>query len=212
MERVIAVNVKRIGEVYRQEGIKGIYDRILGRFYQRTNVYCRDISGPLPELGRNDLVHAEITPEMLAHMIREYGPEIPAEMQKKLAGRLEPGAKERAYAVMEHDGAILGYYCLSYRDIYDSNTDFYYPAREGNMYLFDGYTFIKHRNKGAQKFNTLAVLAVGKRQGLFTATVMVSDKNEYSKSSVLKSGFVECGMVHHVYLFSMKKSFARYIK
>ena len=206
------MGIKRIGVIYRQEGLKGIYDRIIGRLYQRTNVYSRDIRGELPEAGRNDLVHKEMTPEILARMISEYGPEVPAEMQKKLAGRLEPGAKERAYAVMEHDGTILGYYCLSFGDIFDSNTDFYYPAREGNMYLFDGYTFIKQRSKGAQKFNTVAVLAVGKRQGLSTATVMVGDSNEYSKKAVLKSGFALCGIVHHFNFFVTKKSLARYIQ
>ncbi len=204
------MNIKRIGEVYRLEGVKGIFERIIGKIYQRTNVYSRDIRGELPQVGRNDLVHKELTPEIMGRIIREYGAEIPAETQAKLAKRMVPEAKERAYVVMETGGTILGYYCIAYGAIYDSNTDYFYPAWEGNMYLFDGYTFLKQRNKGAQKFNTMAILAVGKRQGLKMATVMVSNSNEYSKKSVVKSGFVQCGMVHHFNFFIIKKSIARY--
>lgn len=204
------MNIKKTGTIYRNEGIKGIINRVINRIYQKTNVYSRSVHGDLPFSKRNDLQLAVMTPEMLENIIREYGSEISFEKQTILTDRLSPESNELAYVIMEAGGTILGFYCIAYGAFYDSTVEFYYPARKGNMYLIDGYTFKKHRKKGAQKFSTIARLAIAKQQGLMTVTVMARYNNEYSIKSILGSGFLKCGVVHHFNFFGMKKSIARY--
>lgn len=199
----------RMGNIWRQEGIKGITDRVIRRFYRRTNLYEIDISGEVKVPDEPDMVMETMTTKTLAQMIRDYPDEIPEDKRKRLAKRLAPVSTDKVFLVREQDGVILGFYCSAYDDHYDDTMNYRVPARKGNVFLFDGYTFLIHRNKGAQKFATFAMLAEGKGRGCTTATTMVDEKNVFSEKAVIKSGFTKAAVIHHYYAGPLKGNIQR---
>lgn len=192
------MDIKNALKVYRGEGIRGITAKVIGIIYQRTDVYFSLINVEFRPCPKTDLKFISLSPERLAEMVKQYCSELRDETWQRLAGRLEPDSTERVYLVTGTDNDIMGFYCIKNGEFFDENTGYLFPSRDGNMYLYDAYTFIKHRGKGSQKFATLALLEEGQKLGFKTATVMVNSANKHSEISVLKAGFKKCGAVHHL--------------
>jgi len=200
------MNFKKVTKIYIKERINGKIAKLADLVYKKTEIYFRCIDGDLYPLPKADLQMVPMSQKTLVQMVQDFGSEITAEKWQKLDSRLDPNSTERVYLVIEKEKTIMGFYCIKCGEFYDENTRCLFPAWDSNIYLFDAYTFIKHRNKGSQKFATLALLAEGQRLGFKTATVMVNSANKHSKTSVLKAGFKNRGAVHHLNVLIWKKN------
>ena len=199
----------RIGEIWREEGLRGIVDRVVRKIYRRTNLYQLTISENIGLPEASGLMFAAMTETTLAKMIQDYPEELSEDKRRRLASRLAPDTTDRVFLVTEGEETILGFYCSAYDSLYDDTMNYRVPARPGNVFFFDGYTFLAHRNKGAQKFATMAMLVEGRRRGCTTASTMVDEGNTFSEKAVARSGFTKAAVIHHFDFRLFKLNFQR---
>ncbi|MEN1760645.1 GNAT family N-acetyltransferase [Anoxynatronum sibiricum] len=195
--------------IIKTEGIEGILRRILGRVYLRTHVYRVKLKHVAPVPGDEGLKLSEMNHRLFQRMIQAYPDEILPEKLDKLAERLKKETKERVYVVMDAAEQILGYYCLAFRETYDESMEYLVPDEAGNVFLFDGYTFKQHRNRGAQKYATQALLELGKKKGCDTASTMVDEGNRFSEKAIRRYGFRRYQTIHHIDLRFKKINMVR---
>jgi hypothetical protein len=206
--RVASTIISKIREIYHQEGIQGISSRIGRNLYSETDMYQIDLTQH-PELMdrpvRNNLKMAEMTHETLQQMIREHGGELSEEKRVHLLQRLQEDSTDQVYLITDGD-KIVGHYCNAYGDNYIKNMNYLVRKIPGNVYLFDDYTFIPHRNKGAQHFAVLSRLQLARVNGYTSATTLIRSDNVYSIKAYTKCGFIKCSEIVCINLLLTRKS------
>lgn len=209
---VIELKLSGVVRVLKEEGLGEAWVRLKQKMMVTSDIYEIDLNTLDEKKVEGEKTEYSITPmsALLYHqMVEENGSEIPPEKIKILWERLDGNSTDRVYLLLDQDGTIFGYYCVSYGDNVDVETNYVLKAAKGNAFLFDAYTFIPHRKKGAQKHATIEILRMLQQEGFETATVMIDKTNLYSQKATLKYGFYKTGEVMHINLRFWKKNIER---
>jgi hypothetical protein len=172
------------------ERLKGSIRRMERRIYGNYQMYRFDLTKM--QLPSSELKHSfmliPMNKESCREMIRANEEEISESQQIRLMNRLKSGSPEKAYILKDSAGETLGYYCAAYGVQLAFNKSRYVSMPE-NVYLFDDYTFERHRNKGAHQSAILARMRIAGKIGYQSATAMIASDNTYSIKAYQKCGF-----------------------
>lgn len=159
---ITCMKLRDIMQIYESKGVKGIFDKVINKFYFKEYMYKISIAGEhYHENNKFSLVKANI--DSINEMIRNYPDEVDIDKYNILKERLD-APYEDTYIVCENK-EICGYFSVTYKDIKESCANIIIKVPEDSAYLYDDYTFIKHRRKGVQNFAVLAGLSISKNAG-----------------------------------------------
>jgi len=209
---VVGLSLNKVLRVYKQEGLKGVWTRIKQRFIVKSSLYQNDLEKIQEDMAQGEPVNFLLTPmteALFQRMVEVYGDEISPEKKQMLWDRLDEQSTDRAYLLVEKDGPILGFYCVSYGDNLDTETNYVVKGVPGAAFLFDAYTFEAQRKRGAQKYAVIELLKMMKQKGFATVTVMIDNTNVYSQKGTLPYGFYKTGEVTHINLKIWKGNIER---
>ena len=168
--------------------MKNIIDKVIKKFYVRGYYYKLDLCDAQHiDLDGHRLV--ELDEDTLDVMKKEYQNELTDRKYNILKSRLDENSSEKAYVVINKENEVCGYYNIAYKEVYSSVFKCNMPDVEGNVHLFDQYTFVKHRKKGIHTFAVGECINVVKDQGYKSATTCIVDKNIPSEKTNTKIGF-----------------------
>jgi L-amino acid N-acyltransferase YncA len=193
--------IAKMLDIARTEGLKGITVRLKHRLYLKTYIYQTDIPPGDDLLDGYDYQVLLLTEELIEQLIREHPAEYTKEKGQQWLKTLAPDATDKVYVMVDANGETMNYSCVSYGDNYEPRMRFNIKAIPQNVYIYDCYTFEKHRNKGVQKFSILSLFKEARNNGCKTATCMIDDGNVFSEKAFMKLGFKRIGYIATYHLF-----------
>lgn len=193
-----------------EEGISGAFKAIIRRFYVTVFEYEVSIKHINHKNFSNDFRLIELNSELLDCMSAEYSDEITTKNIKEFQETLLPNATNACYLVLDNNN-ICGYYHIAFGEGYDSCVNYIIPNEVDDIYLFNDYTFKKHRGKGSHSFSIYSRLLIGKDMGYSRARVHIIKGNTFSEKAYLKFGFVKCKKISMVKFLGLKRTFVRNI-
>ncbi|WP_066389194.1 hypothetical protein [Neobacillus mesonae] len=182
---------KAFNTIFNKDG-RPLVDRLKNKVLLKNVVYKKSLEGQLTQTDKdNGLLLISLNQKLLDEMFEKYKHEIPYRKYNILRKRLSEGSTDTPYVVIDSNNEFYGYYNISFGENFDPATNYIVPDELHNIYLFDDYTFVDKRGKGAHKFSVLSRLREGKKKGFKTATVIIRDGNINSEKSYGKYGFTK---------------------
>lgn len=182
---MIKLKLKTIIQIYNEQGLNGVKRKIAAKFYMKEYLYKADI------MDYNYCDHkfslVDLNLGILDKMYKEYSRELDVFKYNILKDRLSMPS-QKTFIVYENED-ICGYFSISYIDVKESCANVTIKVPVESMYLFDDYTFEKHRGKGVHKFSILGRLIQGKNSGCKTAYVAIFAGNLSSEKAYERFSF-----------------------
>lgn len=124
-------------------------------------------------------------------LIRKYyNDEITYNKYLILKNRINESDVEVFY-VKDKNSDILGYFCMSYKNIKENGINKTIKVIKDSVYLFDEYVFFKHRGKGVQRYAIINRLKEAVKMNKEYAIVNSYSWNIKSISNYKKIGFTK---------------------
>lgn len=183
--------------------LKRIISRIINIFYFTEYLYWANIIEKYSYIN-NELSFIELDLEILNEMIMSYPAELDLNKYSTIKKRLS-SVNECTYIVSQNN-EICGYYNIAYNNTKELCANVIINVPKDSIYLFDDYTFIKHRGKGAHKFSILSRLNIGKTLGRKYAYVAIFSGNIFSEKAYEKFLFRRIKKYSCFRIGRMKKS------
>ena len=203
--------LKRVKVKLSEEGIIGFFKAILRRFYITEFEYKVSIKHINHKNFSNDFKMIKLNSELLNLLQSEYSDEMTPKKIKEFQETLLPKCTNTCFLVLLKNN-ICGYYHIAFGEGYDSCVNYIIPNEVDNIYLFNDYTFKKHRGKGAHSFSIYSRLLIGKDMGYSTASVHIIKGITFSEKAYLKFGFVKCKKITMVNILKFKRTFVKNIR
>ena len=192
--------------IIKNEGISGVVARVRHRVYLKTFLYKTTIPAHDDALTRYPYTALPLSQDLIAAMEREHPTEFLAEKKQQFLKTLVPGSTNRVYVTLDSTGEIMNHSCVSFADNYEPRLGYQITSIPENIYIYDCYTFEKHRKKGAQKFSILSLFKEARSNGCKTATCMIDEGNIFSEKAFMATGFEPIGHVKMVNFLFFKFS------
>ena len=198
--------LKRVKVKLSEEGITGFLKAILRRFYITEFEYKVSTKHLRHKNFSNDFKLIKLNSELLDLLRSEYSDEMTPKKIKEFQETLLPKSTNTCFLVLLKNN-ICGYYHIAFGEGYDSCVNYIIPNEVDNIYLFNDYTFKKHRGKGAHSFSIYSRLLIGKNMGYSTASVHIIKGITFSEKAYLKYGFIKEKKNHYAQYFRIQKNF-----
>lgn len=182
--------------------------KIKRRFYFKVYIYRADILEEYTHLSHG-LSFGTLNLEKLNEMMKNYADEIDENKYRILKDRLSNN-NESVFIVYK-DKEIMGYFSMAYGDVTESATNAVIRVPQDSIYLFDDYTFKKHRGKGVHQYSILRRLQTGNNMGRKYAYVGIYPHNIVSQKSYMKFSFKRVKIYSCIQLGKIKKTYERVI-
>ncbi|MDP4176853.1 MAG: hypothetical protein Q8900_00750 [Bacillota bacterium] len=199
------MKLSRILRVFQEEGIKGINNKIICRFYIKMYIYKTDLRF-INKYSEKKLKLVSLNDEMLDIMYKKYHDELEYEKYELLKNRLNEESTDKTYVVLDSENEICGYFNIAFGEGFDRYTNYVISNENLNVYLFDDYTFIKKRGMGIHKFSIYSRCELAEKLGYKTASVMIISGNKYSEHAYTKFCFKKIKELNHYRFFKFKKN------
>ena len=198
------MNLKKAVEVYKKEGMHGLLGRCRKIFYVKTHIFRFDLLRQEIRQKESVCQVALLNQQVLDLLRNAYNTEMPQEKYEQLCNRLRDGSTDKVYIAIDPQNQIHGYYCVSYGENFDITMNYKILNEPNNLFLFDGYTFKKFRNKGVGSYAVRALLKELKDKGYSTISTMVDEGNVYPEKGLKTIGFRHSGTIYRINLFFNK--------
>lgn len=200
------MSLNKIIQLYKSKRIKGIVRKIINKFYSEEYLYKANIIDKY-SYKNNEFSLQELNLEILNEMIYIYPNEIDMCKYNILKKRLS-NHTESTYIVFE-EKEICGYFNIAYNDVIESGANLLINVPEDSIYLYDDYTFIKHRRKGVHKFSVINRFNIGKNVGRKYAYVVISLGNIASEKDAENFSFKRIKKYSCFRIGKIKRSFEK---
>lgn len=179
-----------------------IINRVINKFYIVEDGYRAELKGEnIWYDNKRNLKFEEMTLKELTYLRENYPSELSEEKFQILKNRLQENLVT-VYGVKNGED-ILGYFCMSFRNIKENGINYTIQVGEDSVYLFDDYSFERYRGMGAHKFSIIKRMAIAAELGKKYAIVNVYSWNSKSISNYRALGFNE--YIRYYYYKVIKK-------
>lgn len=192
--------------ILKNEGVSGVVARVRHRMYLKTFLYKTTIPEYDDALAGYPFTTLPLSEDLIAAMAREHPTEFTKEKKQQFSKTLVSGSTDRVYVTIDSTGESMNHSCVSYADNYEPRLRYKIISIPENVYIFDCYTFEKHRNKGVQKFSILSLFKEARLLGCKTATCMIDEGNFLSEKVFMATGFERIGHVATYNFLFFKKT------
>lgn len=152
------MKIKNLIKSYKSNGIQEVLHKIISKIYLKEYLYKVEITNGY-SYTNNKFRLSELNLQILNEMMSNYPGEIDECKYNILKERLKK-PDENTYVVFENE-EICGYFNIAYKDTKESCANVIINISKDSIYLYDDYTFIKHRGKGVHKFSILSRINMG---------------------------------------------------
>lgn len=204
-KREVDIITGKIYRVFKDNGIKGIKEKVQRKFHQRYYVYKSDLEPG--EIIFECFHFVPLDERLLEKIYLEFHEEIPDEKYRILKSRIDERSTDRCYAVLDDECRIYGYYCMSLGDNHEPVIDMTIPANEEELYLFDDYTFTKRRGRKAHYYSILKRQDIAREMGYKAATAIILKGNVPSERAYISAGFHKVKKIDSFKLGQYKRYF-----
>jgi len=187
-----------------------IIKKITNRFYKIIYQYSAHIDHEILNHENHFFYLIKMTEEDVEKMHKVFPEEFSLYKRNVLLNRFKQ-SNIISFIVKEEDN-ICGYFHIDTKEIYDSLINFRQTLPEKYVYLFDDYTFIKHRGKGVHAFSIAERLKFCKTMGFEFAKTHIMAGNLFSEKAYLKNDFFKTTKIVWYNLIFKKVHFIRNIK
>lgn len=165
---------RKMIKLYKSKGLKAVISKIINKFYFKEYLYKISIQNKYSYIN-NDYSLRQLNLKTLDEMILNYPDEIVIDKYNILKERLN-SKDEISYIILKAE-EIFGYFNVAYNDVMECSANVVINVSADSIYLFDDYTFIKHRRKGVHEFSVLSRLNIGRNAGRKYAYVAIVSGN-----------------------------------
>lgn len=210
MEEKKYMKLSSILTLIKNKDFKEISKRIKNKFLTRIYSYRLNLNNFSCKNTSYEYRAVYLNHRLLKRMASEYKDELDNEKVKILKEAIG-NIFYKPYVILDRENQIYGYYHIAYRDIFDSLSNTTIEVKKNYIYLYDGYTFKKHRRKGAIEFALKSALINAQKKGYHYAIVNVLDGNYASENAIYKYGFKKYMKYDCYHIGFIKKTFKTFI-
>lgn len=196
--------LRRVGEIWREDGPLAVADRILGEtVYRRLLLFAKSLDEPFPSLAPAIPVEcAPLEPDEVAELAGLH-PDVSIEEAR---ARLEKG--HRCY-VARHCGRVVHAIWTGFDRVWIPYLEYWLQLQPGDAYAYQSWTAAEYRGKGIATARAIVMAHDLRKSGYRRVLGAVMPGSHAALGPVRKLGYPLCGVIGYYRLGPWRRPFYR---